>query len=254
MNIVLITQDDPFYLADSLKHLIQNLPGHSKIVGCVLLSVSPFGKKESFLSKSLKTVSIFGIHFFLTYSLQFVLSKLNKTKSVAYIIGSNNIPILRLNSSINSDESLNMISALKPDLLVSVAGNEIFKKALIDLAPNGCLNLHSSLLPKYRGLMPSFWVLKNNEDRTGVSVFFVDEGIDSGEILVQKEIEIGLHTQKSLIVESKSLGMVAIIEAIEKIHRSDFICIENPDDEMTYFGFPTATDVKDFRSKGGKFF
>ena len=196
MNIVLITQDDPFYLADNLNYLIQNLPGHSKIVGCVLLTASPFGKKESFLSKSLKTISIFGMHFFLRYSIQFVLSKLNKKKSVAHIIRSNKIPILRLNSSINSNESLNMISALKPDLLVSVAGNEIFKKSLIDLAPNGCLNLHSALLPKYRGLMPSFWVLKNKEDRTGVSVFFVDEGIDSGDILVQKDIEIGRHTQK----------------------------------------------------------
>jgi len=254
MNIVLITQDDPFYLADNLNYLIQNLPGHSKIVGCVLLTASPFGKKESFLSKSLKTISIFGMHFFLRYSIQFVLSKLNKKKSVAHIIRSNKIPILRLNSSINSNESLNMISALKPDLLVSVAGNEIFKKSLIDLAPNGCLNLHSALLPKYRGLMPSFWVLKNKEDRTGVSVFFVDEGIDSGDILVQKDIEIGRHTQKSLIVETKALGMVAIIEGIEKIYLNDFNCIENSDDEMTYFGFPSAIDVRNFRSVGGKFF
>jgi len=55
------------------------------------------------------------------------------------------------------------------------------------LAPKGCLNLHSALLPKYRGLMPSFWVLKNNENKTGVSVFFVDKGIDSGPIFSAKK-------------------------------------------------------------------
>jgi methionyl-tRNA formyltransferase len=254
MNIVLITQDDPFYLAENINYLINNLPKHSKIVGCVLLNVSPFGKKESFFKKTIKTISIFGVHFFLRYGVEFFLSKLNKNKSVSYILDSNNILILRLNSSINSKESLQTISELKPDLLISVAGNEIFKRPLIDLAPKGCLNLHTALLPKYRGLMPSFWVLKNNEDRTGVSVFFVDEGIDSGPILVQKELKIVSHNQKSLIIESKALGMTAIIEAIEKIYLGDLTCIPNPEEEMSYFGFPAASDVRKFRSNGGKFF
>ena len=66
-------------------------------------------------------------------------------------------------------------------------GNQIFKKQIIELAPKGCINLHTALLPKYRGLMPTFWVLKNNEKYTGVSVFFVDKGIDSGPIIVQRK-------------------------------------------------------------------
>ena len=69
----------------------------------------------------------------------------------------------------------------------------------------GCINLHTALLPKYRGLMPTFWVLKNNEKNTGVSVFFVDEGIDSGPIIVQKNISIGNMTQQELIVKTKKL-------------------------------------------------
>lgn len=254
MNIVLITQDDPYYLAENIDFLLNNIPNHSKIVGCVLLNVSPFGKKESLLRKSFKTFSIFGARFFLRYAFEYALSKINRKKSVAHVLGLHNVQILRLNSSINSTESLQRISELNPDLLISVAGNEIFKRALIDLAPEGCLNLHTALLPKYRGLMPSFWVLKNNEDRTGVSVFFVDEGIDSGPILVQKELKIGSHSQKSLIIESKALGMTAIIEAIEKIYHGNFKCIDNPDEDMSYFGFPTASDVREFRSVGGKFF
>jgi methionyl-tRNA formyltransferase len=254
MNIVLITQDDPFYLAENINNLINDLPNHSRIVGCILLNASPFGKKESLLRKAYKTYSIFGIKFFLRYSSEYFLSKMNKKKSVAYVLSSHNIPILYLNSSINSKESLKRISGLNPDLLISVAGNEIFKKPLINLAPKGCLNLHTALLPKYRGLMPSFWVLKNNESKTGVSVFFVDEGIDSGPILVQKEIEIRSHSQKSLIIESKVLGMKAIIEAIEKIYRGDLSCIPNLDEEMSYYKFPTANDVKMFLTNGGKFF
>ncbi len=56
----------------------------------------------------------------------------------------------------------------KPDMLISILGNQIFKKPLINLAPKGCLNLHTALLPKYRrGLMSTFWVLKNNEQVAG---------------------------------------------------------------------------------------
>jgi methionyl-tRNA formyltransferase len=254
MNIVLITQDEPFYLAENINNLINDLPNHSRIVGCILLNPSPFGKKESLLKKASKTYSIFGMKFFLRYAFEYFLSKINKKKSVAHVLDFHNIPILYLNSSINSKQSLQRISGLNPDLLISVAGNEIFKKPLIDLAPKGCLNLHTALLPKYRGLMPSFWVLKNNESKTGVSVFFVDEGIDSGPILVQKELKIGSHNQRSLIIESKALGMKAIIEAIEKIHNGDLTCIPNLEEEMSYYRFPTASDVKEFLSNGGKFF
>ena len=72
----------------------------------------------------------------------------------------NNIPIIKLNESINSFKSVNIIKSHKPDLLISILGNQIFKKPIIDLAPLGCLNLHTALLPKYRGLMPTFWVFK----------------------------------------------------------------------------------------------
>ena len=61
MKILLITQDDPFYLAKNIDYLINNLPSNSEIVGCVVTSVSPFGKKESFARKAFKTFKIFWI-------------------------------------------------------------------------------------------------------------------------------------------------------------------------------------------------
>ena len=84
---------------------------------------------------------------------------------------------------------MDTIKYYEPDLLVSILGNQIYREPIINLASNGCINLHTALLPKYRGLMPSFWVLRNGEYYTGVSVFFVDEGIDSGPIIVQKKVE-----------------------------------------------------------------
>lgn len=254
MKILILTQDDPFYLPKQLDYLINHLPENASIEGCVVFDVSPFGKKETIIQKALKTRRIFGNGFFLRYSLKYLKSKFNLSSKIDHVLAKYKIEKIEIEGSINSEESLQKLKSYNPDLLISIAGNQIFKKPLIELAPKGCLNLHTALLPKYRGLMPSFWVLKNNETHTGVSVFFVDEGIDSGPILVQKKVEIGGRTQEDLIKYTKKLGMDAIIEAIEKIRKGDYKLIPNPDEESTYFSFPTSQDVKEFKKAGKKFY
>jgi methionyl-tRNA formyltransferase len=254
MRLLILTQNDPFYLAQNLDYLIHRLPKQSAIVGCLLFDVSPFGKKESFLQKTKKTYQVFGIRFFTYYTIKFLLNKLNPFKRIIYVLKKRNIPLIKLQKGINHSDSLKIIHKYQPDLLISIAGNQIFKKPLIDLAPKGCINLHTALLPKYRGLMPSFWVLKNNEKKTGVSVFFVDEGIDSGPIIVQKEVEIQPNeSQQCLIKRTKKIGMDAIIEAIEKIRNNNLDLLPNNDTEMTYYTFPTKEDVREFRKAGKKF-
>jgi len=255
MNIVILTQSDPFYLAENIEYLIKSLPKHSRVVSAVVFDVSPFGKKEGFLDKIKRTISVFGFSFFFRYGFEYILNRFKPYKSVSRVFSKNGIPIISLKKSVNASESLTEIRNYKPDLLISIAGNQIFKQPLIDLAPKGCLNLHTALLPKYRGLMPSFWVLKNNESETGVSVFFVDQGIDSGPILVQKKIRIheGM-SQAELIKRTKRLGMDAIVEAIELIHKGDYQLIPNSKNEKTYFSFPTRQDVKDFVKAGKRFY
>lgn len=254
MRILILTQDDPFYLAKQLDYLFNKIPEGIQVAGCVVFDVSPFGKKETLLQKALKTRRIFGNAFFMHYGLKYIKSKLLPSMSVEKVLGKHGIPNINIEASINSKESLDKLRSLQPDLLISIAGNQIFKEELINLAPEGCLNLHTALLPKYRGLMPSFWVLKNDEEVTGVSVFFVDEGIDSGPILVQKKVEIGDKTQEELIRHTKKLGMDAIIEAVDLIKSGEYNLISNPDDEMTYYSFPERSDVKEFWEQGKQFY
>jgi len=254
MRIVLITQDDPFYLPENLEFLLENLPDGTEVVGCVVSKVSPFGKRESFFDKARRTYNIFGARFFLRYGLDYLVSRLPHRRSMRDVLRRYGVNEITISGSLNTPESLDRLQSLSPDLLISIAGNEIFRKPLIELAPKGCLNLHTALLPKYRGLMPSFWVLKNGEKETGVSVFFVDEGIDSGPILVQGRIEIGTMTQRELIKHSKAAGMRAIIKAIAKIRDGDTETLPNEDDKSTYFHFPSRDDVREFRRSGAKFF
>lgn len=254
MRIILITQSDPFYLGINIDYLLNRLPNDVTVVAAVIGDVSPFGKKESFIKKAINTLKIFGIRFFLHYSVRYILAKFKPKTSVESVCRRNGVDVVKLSRSINAPESLTALKEYQPDLLISISGNEIFKSALIKLAPLGCLNLHTAALPKYRGLMPSFWVLKNGESQTGVSVFFVDEGIDSGPILVQRIIEIEGLSQADLISMSKSVGMECLVEAVEKIKSGKFNLIPNDDEQMTYFGFPTAADVRDFRRAGAKFY
>ncbi len=253
MRIVVITQNEPFYLGKNFDYLIKILPAHSKIVGCVLTAVSPFGKKESFFRKAVKTYKIFGINFFMHYSIKYIFSIFDFRNKMNSVLKYHEIPKITISENINSPSSINIINSYKPDILVSVLGNQIFKKQIINLAPMGCINLHTALLPKYRGLMPTFWVLKNNEKRTGVSVFYVDEGIDSGPIITQKEIKINNQTHADLIRDTKRVGMELIAKSIDLIHHNKVKLIENPNENSSYYSFPSRKDVIEFKNNN-KFF
>ena len=253
MKILIITQDEPFFLKQNLEYLFSILHPDIIVAGCVVSKVSPFGKKESFLRKSFKTIKIFGLRFFIHYSIEYVRSFF-LNKSVKSLLVEKNIPLIDIEGSINNRENISILKSYDPSLLVSILGNQIFKKPLLELAPMGCINLHTALLPKYRGLMPTFWVLKNNETHTGVSVFFVDEGIDSGPIIVQKKIKIANSTQKELIIKTKRIGMELIAQSINLIKNNDVNLIPNPKSEMTYFSFPKREDVEHFLKSGKRFF
>lgn len=253
MKIIIITQNEPFFLAENIKYFLDKLSKKHEIVGVCISEVSPFGKKENFLQKTIKTLNIFGFRFFIFYSIKFFYAIIFK-RSIRGVLNLFQIPEIKIKGSINSNLNLELIKSHKPDLIISILANQIFKKPLIDLAPKGCINLHTALLPEYRGLIPTFWVLKNNELYTGVSVFFVDEGIDSGPIILQEKVEIGQKTQQQLIKETKLIGMNLILKSIDLIDNNKVQLIENPESKKSYYSFPTREDVKEFKRIGKSFF
>lgn len=90
------------------------------------------------------------------------------------------------------DESfLDVFKKINPDMVVVVAFGQILPKVIIDYPPLKCLNIHPSLLPKYRGAAPMNWAIINGEKKTGVTIMLMDEGMDSGDILLQEETDIG---------------------------------------------------------------
>ena len=253
LRVGILTQDDPFYLPEAIAYLISTLLRNFEIVFISVLPQSISGKRQSFYKKIFSTIRVFGFKFFIKYAISYIIKRLIKRRSIGTVANKYSIPTLKVTGSINDKMNLKSIAHYKPDVLVSIGASQIFKLDLISLPPLGCLNLHTGLLPKYRGLMPTFWAMLNEEKVAGISVFLVDEGIDSGPIVVQKRVEIGEKSQQELIQSTKKLGMQAIIEALYIIQRGNAVLIPNESKYASYFGFPTRSDVLLFLSKGKTF-
>lgn len=253
LRVFLITQDEPFYLAPAIEYLQSILPEGVSLVGAYVLNASPFGAKKSFLQKAQDTVNIFGFRFFAFFAWQFAISKLFR-KSVTDVLKSQ-VPFVRTGAiPINAEDSLAEIRGHNPDIIISIASNQIFRKQLLELPSTACLNLHTSMLPKYRGLMPLFWAMSNDDTEVGVTVFEMDEGLDSGPIVRQSELPIADYSMHGLIKQTKYLGMLLIARALEDYRKGNVTYAPNDATQATRVKFPTKEDAKRFRSIGRRYF
>ncbi len=92
--------------------------------------------------------------------------------------------------NINSFESVKILNEIKPDFIVVAAYGQILKREVLSIPKYGCINIHASLLPKYRGAAPINWAIINGEKETGITIMEMEEGLDSGPILLQESIDI----------------------------------------------------------------
>ncbi|QAT40145.1 methionyl-tRNA formyltransferase [Clostridium sp. JN-9] len=102
----------------------------------------------------------------------------------------NNIPVIQPVKLKNDTESIEYIKKLNPDFIIVVAFGQILPKEVLDIPKYGCINLHASLLPKYRGAAPINWAIIKGEKFTGNTTMFMDEGLDTGDMLLKSEFPI----------------------------------------------------------------
>jgi methionyl-tRNA formyltransferase len=115
----------------------------------------------------------------------------------------------------NNAEFRSQLAAIRPDAIIVVGYGRIIPQWMIDLPRLGNLNLHASLLPKYRGAAPIQWAIANGESLTGVTTMRIDAGLDTGDILMQREIAIGLEdTAQTLGPKLASIGAGLMVETL----------------------------------------
>lgn len=132
-------------------------------------------------------------------------------------------------------EGASDLKALKPDIMITCAFGQILSQEIIDIAPLGVINIHASLLPKYRGASPIHYAILNGEKKTGISIMKTDAGIDTGDVICQKELEIGENETCGELFERLSvLGAKTLIEILPKIIAKKVDYIKQDDDNATY--------------------
>ena len=120
----------------------------------------------------------------------------------------------------NNTEFIEEIKALKHDLLCVVAYGKILPKELLDIPKYGAINVHGSLLPKYRGAAPIQWAVLNGDKKTGITTMFMDIGMDTGDMILKEETEIGEdETTGELWARLSQIGAKLLVKTIEKIEK-----------------------------------
>jgi len=144
--------------------------------------------------------------------------KLNPTPVAQWVAGqASKIAVIETDNA-NSPEIMEKIAAYQVDLIVVAAFGQKISNELINLPPKGSINVHASLLPKYRGAAPINWAIINGEKQTGISIVTVAEKIDAGQVLAQKETDIGDdETAGQLHDRLAAIAAPLLMETIDKI-------------------------------------
>src|SRR4051794_36520257 len=129
-----------------------------------------------------------------------------------------NLPITQPGRIKTNDEFRAQLTALKPDAIIVVGYGRIIPQWMLDLPPLGNINLHASLLPKYRGAAPIQWAIANGETVTGVTTMRIDAGLDTGDILLQQELPISPDdTAVTLSPKLAELGAALMVETLQRL-------------------------------------
>jgi methionyl-tRNA formyltransferase len=144
------------------------------------------------------------------------------------------LPVLQP-EDINEAGSVNKLKEMDPDVIVVIAYGQILSKEILDLPELGCINVHASLLPKYRGPGPVHRVIINGEEETGITTMFMGEGLDTGDMILKEEVEIGEEeTVGALHDRLANLGADVLIKTLKLLNQDDEPRIPQDDRKATY--------------------
>jgi methionyl-tRNA formyltransferase len=196
-DIKIVFMGTPDFAACSLKEIIEN---KFNVVGCFTNQDKPSGRGMKL--------------------------KFSEVKEYAL---SQNIPVYQPQKIRNNPEVMEILKELNPDLIVVVAYGKILPKELLEFPRLGCVNVHGSLLPKYRGAAPMQWSIIKGEKMTGITTMFMDEGVDTGDMLLREEVEISEDDNfETLHDKMKVVGAKLLVKTLDKVIDGSIVRIEQP--------------------------
>ena len=170
---------------------------------------------------------------------------------------SKDIPVYQPKTLKKNTEMIETIKMLKPDVICVVAYGKILPKEILEIPKYGCINVHGSLLPKYRGAAPIQWAVINGEKTTGITTMYMNEGMDTGDMILKQEVEIGEdETTGELWERLEKIGAELLVKTLREIELgiaprmkqgNDFTLAPMLDKKMSKIEWnnKTAKEIKD---------
>lgn len=252
VRVTIVTQDDPFYVPVFFESFFSHLPDAVEVTSVVELP----SFDESLPDLVRRMFGFYGPVGFLQRGIEFatrrVLDKAGVEQySVESVIAEYNVPLDR-RETVNSPEFVERIRNHDVDVLLSVSAPEIFESELLN-APNwGCLNVHTADLPKYRGMMPTFWALYHGEEEIGVTVHTMVEEIDRGQAVRKTTFPVSDDdTLDDVIERGKQIGGRLAVQSLTDVHEGT-ASLSPIEGEESYFSFPTPEERREFQRRGGE--
>lgn len=259
MKVVLFTHDGPLYMPRYLEPILEE---HGDKIEEMVLAPSKRGFLEDLKIQyrmfGPKAFTIFGA----LYAKGKVLDQLPKSlvyeitgryHSVRSLAGAYDVPI-REEIDVNNPGFVDYLRDINPDLILSIASEQKLGEELLGIPEEGCVNVHGSLLPDYRGPSTAFWVLYHDETESGVSAHYMTPEFDAGDILIQKTFEIeDDDTMHDVYEKIINIGSEIGIQVIDDIKRGSINTMSSNTSEGGYYSFPSKKDRIQFKKRGNEY-
>ena len=154
---------------------------------------------------------------------------------VKVVAQQNGIPVFQYDK-IKSPQGVEALKSLAPDIVVTAAFGQILSKEILDIPRLGCINVHASLLPKYRGAAPIQWAIINGETETGVTIMYMDVGLDTGDIISAQSIEITDDMTGGMLYDALAhIGADLLVTTVNDIENGTASRTKQDEEQSTYF-------------------
>lgn len=252
MRVALVTQADLFYVPVFFRSFFEQASEHPDISIRAVVELPAFNEPP--YRTALRMLRFYGPLDFIRQGSRYVCLKLvDRLRltpvSVASLCRTHRVPYMKVHD-VNGEHFVHWVRTEAIDVLASVAASQIFKRPVLQAPRWGCVNIHSGALPRYRGMMPTFWAMRFGETCAGITIHTMDEQIDRGRILLQDTVEIvpreSLH---SLMIRCKQTGAELMWKALEQIKEGCYT-LRGYEGPSSYYSFPTPQDVKALRQRG----
>ena len=145
-----------------------------------------------------------------------------------------NIPVYQP-EKVKNPEFVDILREINPDVIVVIAFGQILSKEILDLPKYGCINVHASLLPKYRGAAPIQWAVLDGEEKTGITTMYMEKGLDTGDMIDKAEVVLDeKETAGSLHDKLMVLGADLLLETLKKLEDGTAVRKKQNDEESCY--------------------